>query len=372
MTLNEIKEFLRSKNSYLKCSPEVIANRLNCSNNDARVALTEIKNELKNVNTNSNDSEFEVFIDRTGIKPEEIRSVKFWQTQKGDARFSVVTANKSNNIEDLKLEIESFASQYSPVVVRRNYPKYNYSEVALEISLPDVHYGKMNDESNAELEDLYIATISSLVSKASHLPITKILLPIGNDGLNSEGLRQTTTKGTPQQDNMTWMESFRGYWGLLVKTINYLQTIAPVDVIVVSGNHDYERMFYIGDVLAGWYRNNENVSVDNSMHPRKYWEYGNAMLMFTHGDKEKASDLPLIMATEQPEMFAKSLFREAHCGHLHKEMVNEYRGIKVRFIPSICASDDWHKQMGYESKRSGQAFVWTIDKGLEGYFQVNI
>ena len=31
------------------------------------------------------------------------------------------------------------------------------------------------------------------------------------------------------------------------------------------------------------------------------------------------------MATEQPLMFARCNFREAHCGHLHKEMVNEYK-----------------------------------------------
>ena len=34
--------------------------------------------------------------------------------------------------------------------------------------------------------------------------------------------------------------------------------------------------------------------------------------------------MPLIMATENPEMFARTSHREVHCGHLHKEMVNEY------------------------------------------------
>ena len=38
------------------------------------------------------------------------------------------------------------------------------------------------------------------------------------------------------------------------------------------------------------------------------------MLMFTHGDKEKPADMPLIMATEQPEMFARAKHHEVHCG----------------------------------------------------------
>ena len=79
-----------------------------------------------------------------------------------------------------------------------------------------------------------------------------------------------------------------------------------------------------------------------------------------------------VMATEKPEMFARTSHREVHCGHLHKEMVNEYRGIKVRFVPSICPNDEWHKQMGYEAKRTGQAYIWNKHKGLEGYLQSNV
>ena len=43
----------------------------------------------------------------------------------------------------------------------------------------------------------------------------------------------------------------------MVTAIDYLKEIAPVDVVVISGNHDYERMFYAGDVIAGWYRNDK-------------------------------------------------------------------------------------------------------------------
>jgi len=185
-------------------------------------------------------------------------------------------------------------------------------------------------------------------------------------------MRKTTTKGTPQDESAGWKETFRGYWKLMVKAIDYLKVIAPVDVIVVSGNHDYERMYYAGDVLSGWFRNDENVTVNNNNEPRKYYSYGNSMLMFTHGDNEKPAEMPLIMATEEPQMFAASKFREVHCGHFHKEMVNEYRGVKVRFIPSICPNDEWHKKMGYQAARTGQAYIWSKTRGLEGYLQSNV
>tara|TARA_Y100000992_G_scaffold6306_1_gene4019 strand:+ start:9874 stop:11010 length:1137 start_codon:yes stop_codon:yes gene_type:complete len=377
MTVNDIRSFLNEKPGYLKKSAEVLSGRLECDIELCETALYEARQKAKEQpddNANNNESvisEFQTFLDKNGIAPADVSSVKFWQTVSGHQRFSVVTKGESMSVDAIKQEIEGFAASYSPKAAKIKYEKHS-DPVVYEVSLPDIHYGKLHNLSLSEVEDQYLGVVGDLIHKAQGLQIEKILLPIGNDGMNSEGLRMSTTKGTPQQDNGGWKETFRGYCQLMVQAIDYLTTIAPVDVIVISGNHDYERMFYAGDVLAGWYRNDANVSVDNTASSRKYYEYGKNMLMFTHGDKEKPADMPLIMATEQPEMFARARHREVHCGHLHKEMVNEYRGIKVRFLPSICPNDEWHKQMGYEAKRTGQAYIWNKQRGLEGYLQTNV
>jgi hypothetical protein len=375
MTINEIKDFLAEKQGYLKKSADVLSERLNCPIEDCETALYEARKLAREEeNTNDNDSvisEFEQFLDKNGISQSDVASVKFWQTVSGQQRFSVVTKGESMSVESIKKEIEQFAASYSPKVSRVHRNPI-IDPVAYEISLPDVHYGKLHDLNLEQVEDSYMNVVQDLVRKASGLSIEKFILPIGNDGMNSEGMRRTTTKGTPQEESAGWKDTFRGYWQLITRAVDYLKEKAPVDIIVVSGNHDYERMFYAGDVLAGWYRNDANITVDNSYSSRKYYEYGKSMLMFTHGDKEKPADMPLIMATEKPEMFARTEHREVHCGHLHKEMVNEYRGIKVRFVPSICPNDEWHKQMGYEAKRTGQAYIWNKSKGLEGYLQSNV
>jgi len=377
MKKDGIKNFLRNNQSYLKKGPEYLAAKFNIKNlTECKEALQEVKKELRSLdieNKNKNViSEFDRHLKSNNINPNDVVSVKFWQTAAGKQRFSVVTKNEGSNIDEIKQEIQEFAESYSPSVSKIPRPFTIFNPVAYEISLPDIHYGKLHDATIKEVEMHYLGMVHSLVQKGKGLDIEKFILPIGNDGMNSEGMRQSTTKGTPQHDSAGWKETFRGYWKLMVTAIDYLKEIAPVEVIVVSGNHDYERMFYAGDVLAGWYRNDENVTVDNSHSSRKYVEYGVNMIMFTHGDKEKPQDMPLIMATEQPEMFARSIFREAHCGHLHKEMVNEYRGIKVRFIPSICPSDEWHKLMGYEAARAGQAYIWNKKTGFDGYLQSNV
>ncbi len=378
MTKAQIKDFLTEKQGYLKVGPERLSERLDCSVEMCKAALEEVKLETKGSDfdiDNGNESiitEFQTFLDNNGITPTDVSSVKFWQTMSGQQRFSVVTKNEGRNVSEIKKEIEDFAIVYSPNVPQISRSNNFSNPVVYEISLPDIHYGKLHGFTLKEIEEQFLGVVEDLVTKAKGLDIEKFLLPIGNDGMNSEGMRKTTTKGTPQEESADWKETFRGYWTLMVTAIDYLKQVAPVDVIVVSGNHDYERMFYAGDVIAGWYRNDDNVTVDNSEESRKYYEYGVNMIMFTHGDNEKATEMPLIMATEQPEMFARSTHREAHCGHFHKEMVNEYRGVKVRFIPSICPNDEWHKRMGYQAKRAGQAYIWNRETGLEGYLQSNL
>jgi len=327
---------------------------------------------VDNTNVNLNDSDFNSLLLAEGLDRTDVKSVKIWQTMKGETRYSIVTKEGDQAMRDVKDEFFESLKSISPTILKRSYDIKKENTIVYEISLPDIHYGKRTGISPEQAEVNYMNSIQELHQRAEGLNIEKFLLPIGNDGMNSEGATRATTKGTPQDDTMDWQASFVGYTKLMIKAINYLSQYAPVDVIIIGGNHDYERMFYAGEVLSARYTEDENVTVDNSMESRKYYEYGTNMIMFTHGDKEKAANMPLIMATEQPMMFARTKFREVHCGHLHKEMVNEYRGIKVRFIPSICANDSWHKQMGYQASRCAQAYIWNKNKGCEGYLQVNI
>jgi hypothetical protein len=376
--LNELIEILKLRRGYLKSGPSRVSAQFSVNKQTALKAIKTVKKFIKqssvidNENSNSIITEFESYLNENKILKEDVVSVKFWQNQKGEKRFSVVTKYSSPSIEEIKKEIELFTASYSPTIYKQTFIKPDNTSVAYEISLPDIHYGKLTDLSLESMEKQFIETVENLVNKAKGLNIEKFILPIGNDGLNSEGLRLTTTSGTPQHDSIGWRESFRGYCHLMCRVIDFLKKRAPVHIIVVQGNHDFERMFYAGDVISGRYYNDKNVSVDNSMDSRKYLEYGTNMIMFTHGHKEKPADLPLIMATEKPEIFSRTTVREVHCGHLHKEMVNEFRGVKVRFIPSICSNDDWHKTMGYQALRTGQAYIWSKDNGLEGYLQTII
>ncbi len=307
--------------------------------------------------------------------PNTVTKVKKWQLPSGEWRESVTFENKDNdrlqefkNFKELLLkEIQSLSKKDS-----FNF-KTNTKDnpVAVEISLPDFHLGKMTGESIEDQVKLYLETVGTLVGRVHNYNIEKFILPIGNDLVNSEGKRATTTKGTPQQDNADWMDTFTLAWKMIVSSVEFLKTIAPVEVIVVSGNHAWEREFYIGEVISAFYYNSDLVKVNNSKEPRKYTVYGKNLIGFTHGDCEKPFELPLIMATEVPVEFSQTKFREWHTGHIHKHMVDEFRGIAVKFLPSICGEDAWHKMMGYSAMRKAQAYIYNKETGPEGYIQVN-
>ena len=380
MKKDEIIKKLQEKKGYLKKGVEWLAKKWDvdpelvqeCKKTVSSAECIQERMNNDNENELQGSTKYLDHLKENGLTQADVKSVKFWQNMMGEQRFSIVTHNAWHEMPNMKDDLLDYIKNHSHKVPKVSYKKTK-DPICYEISLPDIHYGKITDEPMDTIEKHYIKAIMDLHKKADGLEIERFLLPVGNDGLNSEGMSRATTKGTPQQDNMRWRESFRGYWHLVTKAIDYLAQFAPVDVIVVQGNHDFERMFYAGEVLDAIYKNNKNVTIDNGLDSRKYYEYGINMIMFTHGDKEKTQELPLLIATEQPAMWSRAKVREVHCGHRHKEMLNEYMGTKVRFIPSICSNDAWHKTQGYVGTlRCGQAYIWNKTRGLEGFLQTNV
>ena len=137
----------------------------------------------------------------------------------GDHRFSVVVKGEDDLMKKAKEEMVALLESYSPKV-EKDYDAVQ-DPVVYEISLPDIHYGKYTGQTLDQAEEEYMNTVKDLLSKAEGIDIERILLPIGNDGMNSEGYSRATTKGTPQQDSAEWTDTVQGNCKLMVRAINY-------------------------------------------------------------------------------------------------------------------------------------------------------
>ncbi len=252
----------------------------------------------------------------------------------------------------------------------------------------DLHLGKLawKEESGEDYdlkiaEERFVKAIEDLIKKSSGNNIERILFPIGNDIYNSDRALPyaQTTAGTPQQDDSRWQKMFKTGVRLITWAVHRLSEIAPVDVVTVFSNHDFERVFYLGEVISAVFERHSNVRVDNSPLVRKYYKYGKCLFGLAHGHNEKPSDLPLLMAQESKEMWSETHYREWLLGHLHhsKKMLTEgsrdYNGIKVTYMTSPSSTDAWHFSRGYVgSVKGAEAFIYDKKQGLIGSAVHNI
>jgi hypothetical protein len=248
----------------------------------------------------------------------------------------------------------------------------------LEIDIFDLHLGKLAwaKETGYENYDLKIArrlfedALEVLIARTNSHRYDMVVLPVGNDFFHTDNLVSETTGGTRQDCEGRFHKTARIGREMMVHAIERLRHIAPVKAIVAPGNHDQLSSWHLGDSLECYFHRDGDVAIDNYPTLRKYVEFGKVMLMFTHGNRGKQPDYPLVMATEQPEMWGRTRFREAHLGHLHKThvlsgpSVSENHGARVRIISSLCATDAWHAEMQFVGNlRQAEAFVWNEHEG---------
>ena len=304
-------------------------------------------------------------------------------------QVKLILKNKQleKDIEFLRQDFIDFLKEKSPSVNKIEYNKKYQEPNMLQINIFDFHFGKICwDEETNNNYNIKIATerfnecIDYFISEFKHKNIEKILLPITNDFFNSDKAYpfNSTTKGTPQEESLRWQDTFRKGRKLLLENIEKLNQIAPVHVVIIPGNHDFERSFYLGDSLEGWFHNNNNVFIDNKANPRKYFTYGKVLLGLTHGNEEKINDLPMLMAQESID-WSNTTYREWHLGHWHhkKEIkyksTEEYQGVIIRYMSSLSGTDDWHHKKGYiSSRKSAEALLWDSKKGLQNQTFYNI
>lgn len=261
----------------------------------------------------------------------------------------------------------------------------------LEISIFDLHLGKLawHGETGENYDtkiakDRFLTAIKTLLYRANGFYFNRILFPVGNDFFNSDNLNNTTTHGTPQDEDLRWQKTYKVGVTLLVDAINTLkQTGVPVDVMVIPGNHDFERSFYMGEFLSAWFRNDKLVNIDNGASPRKYYNFGEVLLGFTHGSEEKIDSLPLIMANdlESKPFWSKTKFHEWHIGHQHRKKNTTYRnitlnedlGVTVRQLSSLTGTEEWHHKKGFIGQvKAADGFVWNDKLGLIAHLNSNL
>ena len=220
-------------------------------------------------------------------------------------------------------------------------------------------------------EELFFKVINNVLSRTKDYTFSKIVFCIGGDMLNADNLTGTTTKGTPQSNELHLYDAYERLCAMTIKAIDMLSKRAPVDIVYVPGNHDTTCGFMIANYINAWFRNDNRINVDISPLPRKYIKFGKTLFVFAHDGNVKT--LPRLIPDEARKWWSDIDTTEVFLQHLHTEQVLlEENNMRIQRLPTISAKSEWANQKGYNSKRQAKSFIFDIDDGLSDVLYVPI
>lgn len=268
--------------------------------------------------------------------------------------------------EDFAKFLENYKSNYIP----QPDPKQEHARlIDIEISLSDFHLAKRHidgDNSPSVRCKRYFDTAVSLAYNVKALyDIDRIVFPISNDFFHTDNYQHQTTAGTPQETIVDYAHEYELGFALLVDTLTALKNICKeVHVILVQGNHDRTKSYYLAHALDVYFNADGKIYFDREHSVVKATMLGETFIGYHHGNC-KIEDLPLLFAThpDYSQMFGCAKYREVHTGDKHHYMAKEVKGVRIQQMPSLSGTDRWHQDNNYvHSVRAALALVY--DKKL--------
>jgi hypothetical protein len=277
--------------------------------------------------------------------------------------------------EDLSSKLIEELKLYSPkfVKIERQDEGEGY---LLVVDIADLHINKYatSELTGAEYNSKIavkraIEGTKGLLQKCSGFHIDKILFVIGNDVLNTDNLRKSTTKDTPQDTDSHWLDAFRIAYKCYVECIDLCKQVADVDVVHCVSNHDFMTGCLLAETLQAHFRHCKNITFDIGSSYRKYYQYYNNLIELEHGDKGKIANLPLVIAQSQPKMWANTKFRYSYLHHVHHSDKTQYQsskdyiGINITYLRSPSSADIWHSDNSFLNMVAVEGFIHSKENG---------
>jgi len=140
------------------------------------------------------------------------------------------------------------------------------------------------------------------------------------------------------------------------------------------GNHDPETALSLAMMLEAIYENEPRVTVVTSPNPYWYMGWGSNLIGTCHGDGAKGKELPLLMAVDEPQLWAASErgVRLWLVGHVHHKDIKDYPGVTVEYCRTLAAPDAWSWGAGHRARRTMEAISLHRDDGEWGRTMVGL
>jgi len=245
---------------------------------------------------------------------------------------------------------------------------------ALEICIFDAHINKVTfwkEEWNLDIaRNVYLDMVREMCWKASMISqYEECVLVVWNDFFNSDW-NSKTTSWTPQDNSASEEDAFETWLSIIIDSISIIKEMLKCNIRIVSMPWNHARVLeqIMWTSLNAIYKWDKNVFVDYRNEHRKYRHFWNSCVMFAHGEA-KHDTYPMIFATEVPEIWWATVYRECHLWHLHHQIVKEVNWVIVRHLSSVTTTDRRHDRNNFcFSIRWWQMFIRDREKWNEAQF----
>jgi len=282
------------------------------------------------------------------------------------------------NYKDFKEDFIDAVEKIKPNHIQIIRTKSDEEGHCLLIDPADIHINKLcsafetGEDYNSQIAVQRVKEgVSSIIQKSKGFNIDKIILIVGNDVLNTDNAKNTTTKGTSQDTHLKWFDAFIMAKQLYIDIIETLVSIADIEIVYNVSNHDEMSGFFLMDSLYSWYNANRNIEFNRSPSHRKYTVYGNNLIGTTHGDGAKQNDLPLLMCHEASQYWHKCKHRYWFTHHVHHKTSKDVMSVQIESLRSPSPADSWHHKSGYQhSPLAIEGFLFHKEFGQVARFTV--
>jgi hypothetical protein len=360
---------------------------------ELRVDFENFKEEIKKVNNEKGTLESVVeskFDPKSDIELAKLHNIdltkyvirQYYSKLQTNGNFTSTVLASLRKPEDYSVEdFTKFMSTFKEKTPQYFIPLHVNDKpfVDAELSIADYHLAKKTIDGDNDPKvraTRYFKIASDLISKtcASH-NIDNIIFPISNDFFHTDNYQNQTTNGTPQDTILSYDEEYEAGFALLVDTINMLRAHSNhVKVVLVQGNHDRTKSFYLAHALEIYFNNTMDVSFDRDHSVIKGLTIGNTFIGWHHGNC-KIADLPLLFATSPKfsKQFGEAIYREVHTGDKHHYMAIDIKGVRIQQMPSLSGVDRWHADNNFvNSIRAALILLYDKEMGKIGEFESRI
>lgn len=308
----------------------------------------------------------------------KVRGVSTYYDQEGKPRGQWVKSS-ADDVRRHEAMQEAYAAMADdlPRLSAVAKPRGTSEDLVTVYTLTDSHVGAlcwgaetMSGDWDLSIAEATLTGCFARMVEASPDAKTGIVAQLG-DFLHSDG-SSALSPVTPTSGHVLDQDGrFSKVVGVAVRILRRVIDMAlkkheRVIVLLAEGNHDISSSVWLRTMFAALYEREPRVTIIDQALPYYAVQHGKTMLCWHHGHLHKNDKLPILFASQFPQMWGATSKRYAHTGHRHHVEEKEHSGMTVIQHSTLAARDAYAARGGWMSERQATAITYHAQYGEVG------